>query len=85
MVLFSYGGLINPHVMGNQLSHFAPMQIKPETELQDVLNQCIIFLEPCLDYHKERTNLLYSMGVNLGTLDKILAEQFENRMNELPM
>ncbi len=85
MMLFSHGGLINPHVMGSQLTHFAPVQIKAETGPEDSLNQCLIVLEPSPECHKESSNLLNSIEINEETLEKILVEQSENRINELPM
>ena len=38
MMLFSHGGVINPHVMGNQLSHFAPVMLKREVSDEETLD-----------------------------------------------
>jgi hypothetical protein len=77
MLLFSQDGLIiviNPHVMGNQLSHIVAVQTKPDTELPDLLNQCIIVLEPTPDDKSESSN---SMEVKPVPLENILVEQSE--------
>lgn len=72
MMLFSHGGLINPHVIGKQLTHFAPVKIKTELCTEDLLNQCCIILEPSPEYHKENSNFMHSMEISAQTLEKIL-------------
>jgi hypothetical protein len=54
--------------------------------LEDLLNQCLIVLEPSFDYHKAlkaSSNLMNSKEANAEKLDKIVEEQSKNRLNEL--
>jgi hypothetical protein len=85
LMLFSHGGLINPHVLGPKLTHFAPIYIKSEVEAEDRLNQCLIVLEISPDCHKESSNLLNSIEVDAKTVEKLLEDNADNRINELPM
>ena len=72
--------VFNPHVLG---SHFAPIHIKTEMETEDLLNQCLIVLEISPDCHKESSNLLNSIEVDAKTLEKLLENKADNRINEL--
>ncbi len=85
MLLFSHGGLIDPHVLGPKLTHFAPVYVKPEVEAEDQFNQCLIVLNISHDCHKESSNLLNSIEVDSKTLEKRLEDNADNRINELPM
>ncbi len=46
MLVFSHGGILNPHVMGQQLTHFAPVTVPDQISDKDMLNQCCILLTP---------------------------------------
>jgi hypothetical protein len=47
MILFPNGALVNPHVLGRQLTHFAPVTVPGEVQEEDLLlSQCCIFLDP---------------------------------------
>ncbi len=36
MLVFSHGGIVNPHVMGRQMTHFAPVTVPDQISDEDI-------------------------------------------------
>ncbi len=71
MLVFSHGGKLNPHVMGRQLTHFAPVTVPDQISDEDMLNQCCILLTPDVEFSKDNSSLHHSMNLtdlNIETL-----------------
>jgi hypothetical protein len=86
MVLFSHGGLMNPHIMGRQLTHFSPVfQSSGEVRKEDLLNQCLIMTSPDVDFVTEHSILKHSMDTTQLNIDQILSEQRKNKIAERPV
>ena len=76
MLVFSHGGsILNPHVMGRQLTHFAPVSVSDQICDEDVLNQCCIFLLPDAEFSKENSSLYSSMNVTELNIETLLSAQ----------
>ena len=75
MILFSHGGLINPHVLGRQLTHFAPVTVADKIQNKDLLDQCCIHLSPDVDFNKENSSLCHSMNLTTLNIEKLLKAQ----------
>ncbi len=64
MVLFSHGGLMNPHIMARQLTRFSPVfQSSREVRKEALLNQCFIMTSPDVDFFTEHSILKLSMDI----------------------
>jgi hypothetical protein len=68
VILFPNGALVNPHVLGRQLTHFAPVTVPDEVQEKDLLNQCCIFLDPNSNLNSEQSGLQHSMEITAETL-----------------
>ena len=50
MLVLSHGGILSSHVMGQQLTHSAPIRVSDQIGDEDVLDQCCILLIPDADF-----------------------------------
>jgi hypothetical protein len=64
MMLFSHGGVINPHVMGNRLSHFAPVILKTDVSDEDTLDQICVVTQPGSNSKGDRWIIQSSMDLS---------------------
>ena len=84
MVLFSHGGLINPYVMGRQLTHFAPVTLSNKIRDEDMLDQCCILLSPDAEFNKKNSSLYRSMNLTALNIEFFLKEQAEVQAKTVP-
>ena len=86
MLVISQGGILNPHVMGRQLTHFAPVTVSDQIGDKDVLNQCCILLTPAADFSKETISLYHSESMNLTELniETLVSAQAQIQVASLP-
>jgi len=85
MILFSHGALVNPHVLGRQLTHFAPVTVPDEVQEKDLLNQCCIFLDPNSELNSEQSRLQHSMEITTETFDRLQLVQAEMHLADRPL
>ncbi len=50
MLVLSHGGILSSHVMGQQLTHSAPIRMSDQIGDEDVLDLCCILLIPDADF-----------------------------------
>jgi hypothetical protein len=88
MLVFSHGGIepgiLNPHVMGRQLTHFAPATVSDQICDEDVLNQCCILRTPCAEFSKENSSLYHSMDLTELNIETRLSAQAQIQVASLP-
>jgi hypothetical protein len=75
MLVFSHGSILNPHVMGRQLTHFAPVIVSDQICGEDVLSQCCILLTPDAEFSKENYSLYHSMNLRALNIETLLSAQ----------
>jgi hypothetical protein len=59
--------------MGQQLTHFAPVNVSDQICAEDVLNQCCILLTPDAEFSKENSSL--SMNLTELNIETLLSAQ----------
>ena len=85
MILFSHGALVNPHVLGRQLTHVAPATVPDEVQEKDLLNQCCIFLDQNSELNSEQSRLQHSMEITTELFDRLQLVQAEMHLADRPL
>ena len=85
MLFFSNGALVDPHVLGRQLTHCARAAVPDEVQEEDVLQQCCACLDPSSHLHGGPSRLQLSMAVTTETFDKPRLAQEVMRLVDGPL
>jgi hypothetical protein len=83
MQLFSQGCVKSPHVMGDQLSHFAPVMLKLQISDEERLNQICVVTQPGTTSKRDCSIVQRSMDLSKLDIGKLMSASMELQVGQL--